>query len=85
MDGVTFNSETGKMNLPLSAISNNSWLESRFISQINKETIDINLPGGSFIQRSAFGLAADQADVISDKMLNNGTALKMIDEKDGSM
>lgn len=85
MDGVTFNPETGKMNLPLSAISNNSWLESRFISQINKETIDINLPGGSFIQRSAFGLAADQTDVISDKMLNNGTALKMIDEKDGSM
>lgn len=85
LDGVTFNPETGRMNLSLSAISNNSWLESRIISMINKEVIDVNLPGGAFIQRSAFGMAADQMDVISDKMLNNGVALKTIDEKDGSL
>ena len=85
LDGVEYDSETGKMKLNLSAISNNSWLESRFLSTVNKEVIDINLPGGAFIQRSAFGLAADQADVISDKMLNNGVALKTIDEKDGSL
>lgn len=85
LDGITFNPETGKMNLSLSAISNNTWLESRFISMINKEVIDVNLPGGAFIQRSAFGMAADQMDVMSDKMLNNGIALKTIDEKDGSL
>ena len=85
LDGVTFNSETGRMNLSLSAISNNSWLESRIISMINKEVIDVNLPGGAFIQRSAFGMAADQMDVMSDKMLNNGVALKTVDEKDGSL
>lgn len=85
LDGVTFNPETGKMNLSLSAISNNTWLESRIISMINKEVIDVNLPGGAFIQRSAFGMAADQMDVMSDKMLNNGVALKTIDEKDGSL
>lgn len=85
LDGVTFNPETGRMNLSLSAISNNSWLESRIISMINKEVIDVNLPGGAFIQRSAFGMAADQMDVISDKMLNNGVALKTVDEKDGSL
>lgn len=85
LDGVTFNPETGRMNLSLSAISNNSWLESRIISMINKEVIDVNLPGGAFIQRSAFGMAADQMDVMSDKMLNNGVALKTIDEKDGSL
>ena len=85
LDGVTFNPETGKMNLSLSAISNNIWLESRIISMINKEVIDVNLPGGAFIQRSAFGIAADQMDVVSDKMLNNGVALKTIDEKDGSL
>ena len=85
LDGVTFNPETGRMSLSLSAISNNSWLESRIISMINKEVIDVNLPGGAFIQRSAFGMAADQMDVISDKMLNNGIALKTVDEKDGSL
>lgn len=85
LDGITFNPKTGKMNLSLSAISNNTWLESRFISMINKEVIDVNLPGGAFIQRSAFGMAADQMDVMSDKMLNNGIALKTIDEKDGSL
>lgn len=85
LDGVTFNPETGRMNLSLSAISNNSWLESRIISMINKEVIDINLPGGAFIQRSAFGMAADQMDVMSDKMINNGVALKTVDEKDGSL
>ena len=85
LDGVTFNPETGRMNLSLSAISNNSWLESRIISMINKEVVDVNLPGGAFIQRSAFGMAADQMDVMSDKMLNNGVALKTVDEKDGSL
>ena len=85
LDGVTYDPSTGRMNLSLSAISNNGWLESRTISLINKEVIDVNLPGGAFIQRSAFGLAADQADVISDKMLNNGKPLKTIDEKDGSL
>lgn len=85
LDGVMFNPETGRMNLSLSAISNNSWLESRIISMINKEVIDVNLPGGAFIQRSAFGMAADQMDVMSDKMLNNGVALKTVDEKDGSL
>lgn len=85
LDGVAINPETGKMTLSLSAISNNSWLESRIISMINKEVIDVNLPGGAFIQRSAFGMAADQMDVITDKMLNNGVALKTVDEKDGSL
>lgn len=85
LDGVTYNPSTGRMNLSLSAISNNGWLESRTISLIDKEVIDVNLPGGAFIQRSAFGLAADQVDVISDKMLNNGKPLKTIDEKDGSL
>jgi hypothetical protein len=44
--------------IPLSALSDNNWLESRFISMINKAVIDINLPGGAFIQRSTFGLEA---------------------------
>ncbi len=74
----------GKMSLPLSALSENSWIESRFIAYINKHTIDINLPGGSFIQRSAFGITANDSRYITDLMLNDGKPLKMINEE-GSM
>lgn len=81
LDGVQY--EDGKLAVSLSAISNNTWLESRIISMINKEVIDVVLPGGSFIQRSAFGLASDT--ILQDSMVNDGKPLKMIDEVDGSM
>lgn len=72
-------------NTPLDAISNNKFLESRYISKINKEIVDVHMPGGAFIQRSAFGLEATSMQVISDKMVNNGKALLSINETDGSM
>lgn len=70
--------------VPLSALSDNKWIESRFISMINKKIIDVHLPGGAFIQRSAFGLEATSANVVTPDMINNGTALKMYNEE-GSM
>lgn len=76
--------KNGKFVIPISALSDNKWLESIFISYINKRTIDINLPGGAFIQRSTFGLEATQQSVISDNMLNNGKRLNLIND-DGSM
>lgn len=76
--------KTDAFVMPLSALSDNSWIESRFISMINKATIDINLPGGAFIQRSTFGLEATSQSVISDSMLNNGKRLNLLNE-DGSM
>ena len=74
----------GKMSLPLSALSDNSWIESRFISYINKHTIDIDMPGGAFIQRSVFGLASTDERFAQEMMLNNGQPLKLINEE-GSM
>lgn len=68
----------GKPMLPISALSDNKWLESIFISYINKRTIDIELPGGAFIQRSAFGQEATQTSVITDKMLGDGKHLNLI-------
>lgn len=70
--------------IPLSALSDNKWLESRFISMINKEVIDVHMPGGAFIQRSAFGLEATSKNVITPSMINDGRALKAINEE-GSM
>lgn len=76
--------KNGQMSLPLSALSDNSWIESRFISYINKHTIDIDMPGGAFIQRSVFGLASTDARFAQDMMLNDGKPLKLINDE-GSM
>lgn len=73
-----------RLKLPISALSDASFLESVFLSMINSETVDINMPGGAFIQRSAFGVY-DSMNIVSDSALNHGKKLKMIDEKDGSM
>lgn len=70
--------------IPLSALSDNKWIESRFISMINKKIIDVQMPGGAFIQRSAFGLEATSTRVITPNMINDGRALKMSNEE-GSM
>lgn len=71
--------------IPLSALSDNKWLESRFISMIDKLVIDVHMPGGAFIQRSAFGLEATSQNVITEDMINDGKPLLMINDKDGSM
>ena len=77
--------EGDNLVLPLSALSDVSFLESVLLSMINQETIDVSFPGGAFIQRSAFGIEATENTVVSDEALNDGYKLKMIDEKDGSM
>lgn len=70
--------------IPLSALSDNKWIESRFIAMINKIIIDVMMPGGAFIQRSAFGIEATSTKVITTNMINDGRALKMNNEE-GSM
>ena len=77
--------EEGDLILPLDALSDNNWLESRFVAMIAKEVIDVHLPGGAFIQRSAFAMEATAQDVITEDMINDGKPLLMINEKDGSM
>lgn len=73
-----------KFIMPLSSLSDNKWLESRFISMINKQVIDVHIPGGAFIQRSTLGLEATSTKVVTPNMINDGRVLKSINEK-GSM
>lgn len=73
-----------KFIIPLSSLSDNKWLESRFISIINKQVIDVHIPGGAFIQRSTLGLEATSTKVITPNMINDGRVLKSINEE-GSM
>lgn len=73
-----------KFIMPLSSLSDNRWLESRFISMINKQVIDVHIPGGAFIQRSTLGLEATSTKVVTPNMINDGRVLKSINEE-GSM
>lgn len=73
-----------KFIMPLSSLSDNKWLESRFISMINKQVIDVHIPGGAFIQRSTLGLEATSTKVVTPNMINDGRVLKSINEE-GSM
>lgn len=66
----------------LNSVSNMAWIESIMISMINKNVIDINLPGNAFYQRSVFGMEGIQGD--SKYVLNGGKKLQMINEE-GSM
>lgn len=73
-----------KFIMSLSSLSDNKWLESRFISMINKQVIDVHIPGGAFIQRSTLGLEATSTKVVTPNMINDGRVLKSINEE-GSM
>lgn len=73
-----------KFIMPLSSLSDNKWLENRFISMINKQVIDVHIPGGAFIQRSTLGLEATSTKVVTPNMINDGRVLKSINEE-GSM
>lgn len=73
-----------KFIMPLSSLSDDKWLESRFISMINKQVIDVHIPGGAFIQRSTLGLEATSTKVVTPNMINDGRVLKSINEE-GSM
>lgn len=75
--------EDGKFKIPLSASVVARQLVSKFISKVNKETIDINLPGGTFVQMSSFGLKSiekiSDANVgeYSKYVINKGERLKL--------
>lgn len=64
--------------MPLSALSDNNWVESSLTSTFNKEIIDTRLPGGMFIQMSSIMYN----NVTSDKHLQR--KLNEVNE-DGSM
>lgn len=67
----------------LNAVSNMAWVESILVSVINKNVIDINLPGNAFYQRSVFGMEGLLGDD-ERPVLANGKPLQMINEE-GSM
>lgn len=66
------NTEDGKSVAPISGLSDNSWIESGLISMLNKSIVDVNLPGGMFIQMSSilYNRLAVTSDAQSERKLN---------------
>lgn len=83
--GLSLN-ELGEFRMPLAAMSTRGWVESRIISLVNKECIDVNTPGGSAIQVSSFGFKATgiRKESSVGKAFNDGKKLEFINP-DGSM
>jgi hypothetical protein len=61
----------GHFRTPLEAMSSIAWIESIIISHINKEVIDINLPGNAFYQRTPFGMEGSPIRIVSDEVLDS--------------
>lgn len=54
--------------IPLSALPDSKWVETQLISEANRKAVDLELPGGAFIQMSSFGIK--QIGVESSRLLN---------------
>jgi hypothetical protein len=63
--------ENGETVAPISGLSDNSWIESGLISMLNKSIVDVNLPGGMFIQMSSilYNRIAVTSDVQNERKL----------------
>lgn len=72
-------------NIPIASLSVRNWIESKIVSLINKEVIDVNTPGGSAIQMPFFGFGRTQ--IFGDSAaatFNDGNKLSFDPDK-GSM
>jgi hypothetical protein len=56
IQAIQYDPTTKKLVCPLAATTDAAWIESIFISTMNKHVVDITTPGKSFIQRSVFGI-----------------------------
>lgn len=55
IDGLEIN-DNGELTIPIDAMADRKWIQSRVISLISKEVVDRIMPGGQFIQMSNFGI-----------------------------
>ena len=81
-DALKLNETRNGFDVPLAALPDSKWVETKLISINNKKSIDLELPGGAFIQMSSFGFKSIKA--VSDKAINGGKRLLNL-RKDGSM
>lgn len=81
-EALEVNQDGTDFKVPLSALPDSKWVETKLTSLTNKKAIDLELPGGAFIQMSSFGFKSIKT--VSSRAINNGNPLLNIN-KDGSM
>lgn len=84
IDGLRVD-RSGNFIAPLASMSQRSWIESKIMSYLGKEIIDVNTPGGAAIQMAPFGFK--RTSIVSDAdadLFNNGEKLNF-DPRRGSM
>ncbi len=65
---LELNEDGTDFKVPLSALPDSKWVETKIISINNKKSVDLELPGGAFIQMSSFGLK--KIGVSGSRLLN---------------
>lgn len=81
-EALEVNQDGTDFKVPLSALPDSKWVETKLTSTTNKKAIDLELPGGAFIQMSSFGFKSIKT--VGSRAINNGNPLLNIN-KDGSM
>lgn len=77
--------KNGNFRAPIASLSTRNWIESKIISPINKEVIDVNTPGGSAIQMASFGFRSNEVwSEEKARPFNDGKKLSFDPDK-GSM
>ena len=67
-DALKVNDDNTNFKVPMAALPDSKWIETKLTSIANKKAVDIELPGGAFIQMSSFGFK--QIGVESSRLLN---------------
>lgn len=81
-EALEVNQDNTDFKVPLSALPDSKWVETKLTSTTNKKAIDLELPGGAFIQMSSFGFKSIKT--VGSRAINDGKPLLNINE-DGSM
>lgn len=85
-DALQLNETKDDFKVPLAALPDSKWVETALVSDVNRKAVDLELPGGAFIQMSSFGVKSIRTIKASSSeyVINNGEHLVNMNP-DGSM
>lgn len=85
-DALQLNETKDDFKVPLAALPDSKWVETALVSDVNRKAVDLELPGGAFIQMSSFGIKSIRTIKASSSeyVINNGKHLVNMNP-DGSM
>lgn len=83
LEEVKVDGETVKrFVMPIAAMSNTNWLQSVVASVVNKDLIDVVMPGNAFYQRSAYMVEGQMSDALNDHLGRKKQAVHILGDKE---